>query len=88
MIVRRLGPAASKVRRIATNHSTTKLLVIVALGTVLAAPALAQVSNARRDVQTPRQDWSSRVHVYAPEYYQPHYGNQNTNPDFQLSYTR
>ena len=42
------------------NHSTTKRLVIVALGTVLAAPALAQVSNARRDVQTPRQDWSSR----------------------------
>jgi hypothetical protein len=70
------------------NHSTTKLLVTVALGSVLAAPALAQVPNARRDVQTPRQDWSSRVHVYAPDYYTPHYGNQNTNPDFQLSYTR
>jgi hypothetical protein len=70
------------------NHSTSKLLVIVAVGTVLAVPALAQVANGRRDVQAPRQDWSSRVHVYAPEYYQPHYGNQNTNPDFQLSYTR
>jgi hypothetical protein len=87
MIVRRLGPAASQLRRITMNHST-KLLVIVALGTVLAAPALAQVPNAKRDVQTLRQDWSSRVHVYAPDYYQPHYGNQNTNPDFQLSYTR
>jgi hypothetical protein len=70
------------------NHSINKLLVIVALGTVLAAPAFAQVANGRRDVQAPRQDWSSRVHVYAPDYYQPHYGNQNTNPDFQLSYTR
>jgi hypothetical protein len=69
------------------NHSTKKLLVIAALGIVLAAPAFAQ-QVPRRDAQAPRHDWSSRVHVYAPEYYVPHYGNQNTNPDFQLGYTR
>jgi hypothetical protein len=68
------------------THSLNKLLVVAALGTVLAAPAFAQQApNARRDAQTPRQDWSSRVHVYAPDYYQPQYGNQSANPDFQLS---
>jgi len=61
-------------------------LVVVALGTDVASQAFAQQApNARRDAQTPRQGWSSRVHVYAPEYYQPQYGNQNANPDFQLN---
>jgi hypothetical protein len=69
------------------NHSTKKLLVIAALGIVLAAPAFAQQAPPH-DAQAPRNDWSSRVHVYAPEYYVPHYRNQNTNPDFQSGYTR
>jgi hypothetical protein len=70
------------------DHSTKKLLVIAALGTVLAAPAFAQQApNAHRDAQAPRLDWSSRVHVYAPDYYVPHYGNPNANPDFQLNGT-
>ena len=69
------------------NRSTNKLLVIGALGTVLAAAAFAQQAP-RRDAHAPRQDWSSRVHVYAPDYYVPQYGNQNTNPDFQSGYTR
>ncbi len=66
------------------KHSLKKVLVVAALGTVLAAPAFAQqVPSARRDAQAPQ--WSSRVHVYAPDFYQPQYGNQNANPDFQLS---
>ena len=70
------------------DNSTKKLLVIAALGTLLAAPAFAQQApNARRDAQAPRLDWSSRVHVYAPDYYVPQYGNPNTNPDFQLNGT-
>jgi hypothetical protein len=68
------------------THSMKKLLVIAALGTVLAAPAFAQQApNARRDVRAPQQEWSSKVHVYAPDYYVPQYGNQTANPDFQLS---
>jgi hypothetical protein len=71
------------------TRSTKKFLVIAALGTVLAAPAFAQQApNARRDTQAPHREWSSRVHVYAPEFYQPQYGNQNADPDFQLSGTR
>jgi hypothetical protein len=69
------------------EHSMKKVLVVAALGTVLAAPAFAQQApNARRDVQ--HREWSPRVHVYAPEYYQPQYGNQSADPDFQLSGTR
>ncbi len=63
------------------KHSTT-LLAIIALGTVLAAPAFAQAPNARE--QAARADWSSRVHVYAPDYYARSRGNNSTNPDFQL----
>ena len=64
-----------------------ELFVIVALTTVLAAPAFAQQApNTRQDAQALRR--SPRVHVYAPDYYQPWYGNQNVNPDFQLGYTR
>ena len=71
------------------EHSMKKLLVIVALATVLAAPAFAQqASNARRDAQTSHQQWSSRVHVYAPDYYEDWHGNQNLNPDFQSGYRR
>ena len=70
------------------EHSMKMLLVTVALGAVFAAPAFAQAPNARQDVQTSRQDWSSRVHVYAPDHYTTWHGNQNANPDFQLGYSR
>jgi hypothetical protein len=69
------------------GHSMKKLFVIVTLTTALAGPAFAQQApNTRQDAQTSRR--SPRVHVYAPDYYQPWYGNQNVNPDFQLGYTR
>jgi opacity protein-like surface antigen len=64
-----------------------KFLAIVALGTVLAAPAFAQQApNGRQDAQTSAGQWSSRVHTYAPDHYTaPRYEyNNNTNPDFQL----
>jgi Ni/Co efflux regulator RcnB len=70
-------------------HSMKKLLVIVALGTVLAAPAFAQqASNARQDPQMSQHQWLSRVHVYAPDYYTPWHGNESVNPDFQSGSTR
>jgi hypothetical protein len=51
------------------EHSMKKLLVVVALGTVLAAPAFAQQApNARQSAAASHQQWS----------------NNNTNPDFQL----
>ena len=56
------------------------ILIAAALGAVFIAPAIAQPTS---QTQT-RQDWASRVRVYAPDYYVPHYGNSNTNPDFQL----
>ncbi len=59
-----------------------KLLAIAALGAALAAPAYAQAPNTRD--KSARADWSSRVHVYAPETYARSRGNANTNPDFQL----
>jgi opacity protein-like surface antigen len=59
-----------------------KLLAIVALGAALASPAFAQAPNAREEAA--RADWSSRVHVYAPDHYARSRGNRNTNPDFQL----
>ena len=72
------------------NHHGTfdeKVFVIVTLTTTFAVPAFAQQApNSRQDAQTSRR--SLRVHVYAPNYYQPWYGNQNLNPDFQLGYTR
>ena len=71
------------------DRSTNKLLVIVALGTVLASQAFAQQApNARHDAQTLRQEWSSRVRVYAPDHYTDWHGNQSANPDFQLGYSR
>jgi hypothetical protein len=55
-------------------------LITLALGAVLVAPAFAQQAPQSQ----PRQGWGSRVHVYAPDYYEQHHGNSNTNPDFQL----
>jgi hypothetical protein len=54
------------------------VVAIVALGSVLAAPAFAQ------QAPNTRQDWSARVHVYAPEYYAPRHDSRNSNPDYQL----
>jgi hypothetical protein len=66
------------------RHSMKKLLVVVAIGTTIAAPAFAQQApNARQDPHTSQRQWSSRVHVFAPDYYTPWYGNENANPDFQ-----
>jgi hypothetical protein len=71
------------------GHSMKKLFVIITITTALAAPAFAQQApNTRQDAQTSRQQRSPRVHVYAPDYYQLWYGNQNVNPDFQLGYSR
>jgi hypothetical protein len=56
------------------------ILITAALGGAFIAPAIAQQAQ-----QT--QTWqgsASRVRVYAPDYYVQHYGNSNTNPDFQL----
>jgi Ni/Co efflux regulator RcnB len=48
------------------EHLMKKLLVIVALATVLTAPAFAQqASNARRDAQTSHQQWSVGVDRYS-----------------------
>jgi hypothetical protein len=61
--------AAPQPRRNVMEHSMKKLLVLVALGGVLAAPAFAQQApNARQHAATSQPQWS----------------NNNTNPDFQL----
>jgi hypothetical protein len=83
-----LHPSPKVLRRIARRRrilekrsSVMKIILItIALGAVLVAPAFAQQAP---QTQT-RQGWGSRVHVYAPEYYEQHHGNSNTNPDFQL----
>jgi hypothetical protein len=81
--------AAPQFRGTIMEHSMKKLVVIVALSTVLAAPAFAQKApNARQDAQTAQQQWSSKVHVYAPDYYESWHRNQNANPDFQLGYSK
>jgi hypothetical protein len=67
------------------KHST-KLISIIALGTVLTAPAFAQAPNFREEAA--RADWSSRVHVYAPDHYARSRGNESTNPDFHLGGAR
>jgi hypothetical protein len=68
--------------------SMKKFLAIIALGTVIAAPAFAQSApSARQDNRTFHQQSSSRVHPYAADrsYSAPGYGyNNNDNPDFQL----
>jgi hypothetical protein len=72
----------TKRRRIPEKRSSVMkiILITIALGAVLVAPAFAQQAP---QTQT-RQGWGSKVHVYAPEYYEQHHGNSNTNPDFQL----
>jgi hypothetical protein len=55
-----------------------RILAIAAVGTVLASPAFAQQAPSAR------QDWTSRVHVYVPEYYAPRHESRNLNPDYQL----
>jgi len=67
------------------KYSTKMLFVVVALGTALATPAFAQTPNRQ---QTDQTGWGSRVHVYAPDHYTPHYGNPDTNPDYQLGGAR
>jgi hypothetical protein len=65
--------------------SMKTLLALVAVGALITAPALAQ-SAPKADAA--HQGWSSRVHVYAPNYYVPWYdsnGNGNMNPDRQLA---
>jgi hypothetical protein len=55
-----------------------RVLAIAALGALLAAPATAQ--------QAPdtRENWGSRVHMYAADYYVPRHESRPTNPDYQL----
>jgi|HubBroStandDraft_2_1064218.scaffolds.fasta_scaffold1061776_1 hypothetical protein len=61
-----------------------KFIVITAvLGAALIAPAMGAQQAPQTQTQT-RQGWGSRVHMYAPEYYQRQHGNSNTDPDFQL----
>jgi hypothetical protein len=60
------------------------ILITAALGAVFIAPAIAQPASQTQTQMQTRQDWASRVRVYAPDYYVPHYGNSNTSPDFQL----
>jgi hypothetical protein len=75
--------AAFRRRIVEKRRSVMKIILItIALGAVLVAPAFAQQAP-QTQTQT-RQGWGSRVHVYAPEYYEQHHGNSNTNPDFQL----
>jgi hypothetical protein len=76
-----LVQAAAQPRRTVMQHSM-KLLAVVVVASVIAAPAFAQVQNGRDDGA--RAGWSSRVHVYAPEFYARPNGNDNTNPDYQL----
>jgi hypothetical protein len=64
-----------------------KFLAIVALGTVLAAPAFAQQANGRQEYRTFQNQSSSRVHPYAADRYNTatqYENNNNANPDFQL----
>jgi hypothetical protein len=66
--------------------SMKKFFAIVALGTVLAAPAFAQQApSAHQAGRTAHPQYTTRVHPYEPEVYQrPRYENNNLNPDFQL----
>jgi hypothetical protein len=66
------------------------LLALVALGTLIAAPALAQhAPNVRHEGYAAHQQRSHRVAPYAPgapDIYYEHSQemNSNLNPDFQL----
>jgi hypothetical protein len=60
--------------------SMKTLLVFVAVGVVIVAPAFAQPRS-----KAVTKGWSSRVHPYAAKHYVPRYpsyGNGNMNPDF------
>jgi hypothetical protein len=59
------------------------IVITVVLGAALIAPAMGAQQAPQTQTQT-RQGWGSRVHMYAPEYYQRQHGNSNTDPDFQL----
>jgi hypothetical protein len=72
------APLGLRQRRNSRRNAMKIVLAVVALGTVLAAPAFAQ------QAPTARQDWSSRVHVYAPDYYAPRHDSRTPNPDYQL----
>jgi hypothetical protein len=68
--------------------SMKKLLLLVTLGAAIAAPNFAQAApKADSYAGTSHPGWSSRVHVYTPDYYVPwydSYGNTNMNPDREL----
>jgi hypothetical protein len=57
-----------------------RILAVAALGTLLAAPAFAQ----QPPTTTTRENWGSRVHMYAPDYYVPQHQSRPANPDYQL----
>jgi hypothetical protein len=59
--------------------NSTKFLAVLAFATALAAPAVAQ--QAPRDT---RENWGSRVHMYAADYYVPRHESRPGNPDYQL----
>ena len=65
-----------------------KILVLVALGSLIAAPAFAQrAPNARHETRAVHQQSLQRVHPYAaglPDYEPRMELNNNLNPDFQL----
>jgi hypothetical protein len=62
-----------------------KLLITVALCTVVAAPAFAQPARQLHNrLSANDQRWQSTVHVYAPDHYTPRRYNGDINPDFQL----
>jgi hypothetical protein len=66
-----------------------KFVAVIALTTLVAAPALAQqASNGRHEGRAARQERSQRVIPYAPSAPDIYYGrrelNENLNPDFQL----
>jgi hypothetical protein len=66
----------------------TKLLAVVALATLVAAPAVAQQAP-RHEGRATRHERSYRVAPYEPSAPGIYYGreemNNNANPDFQLS---
>ena len=60
-----------------------RLLVLVALGTIIAAPAFAKLNtNVRHHVRASHQEQSSTVPQHARDTYYER--NNNLNPDFQL----
>ena len=60
-------------------------LAIIALGTVVAAPALAQPTSHSR---TRAYQQEPMVQMYGAEHYERRPYNQDVNPDFQLGGNR